>query len=63
MLALIEKKPDIYLDKIAEQLVEQKNISVSLTTIQWLLKLLGITTKRVSIHSTFQFQLSGLAAF
>jgi len=63
MLALIEWQPDIYLDEITEQLVEQKNISVSLATIQQSLKLLGITTKKVSIHSAFQFQFSGLAAF
>ena len=53
MLALIEWQPDIYLDKIAGQLVEQKNISVSLATIQKSLKLLGITTKKVSIHAAF----------
>ena len=52
MLALIEQQLEIYLDEIAEQLVEQKNISVSLATIQWSLKLLGITTTKgkYSLH-------------
>jgi len=45
MLGLMEQQPDIYFDEITEQLVEQKNISVSLATIQQSIKLLGITTK------------------
>ena len=36
----------MYLDEIAEQLMDQRNVSVSLSTVQRMLKLLGITTKR-----------------
>ncbi|KAF8579230.1 hypothetical protein K439DRAFT_1620716 [Ramaria rubella] len=48
ILALVEQWPDIYLDEIAEELIEQHNISISLATIQWTIKLLGITTKKLS---------------
>ncbi|KAF8581244.1 hypothetical protein K439DRAFT_1280710, partial [Ramaria rubella] len=40
--------PDIYLNEIAEELIEQHGVSVSLATIQRTMKLLGITTKRLS---------------
>jgi hypothetical protein len=48
MLALLDHQPDIYLDEIAEQLMEQLDISVLLSTIHMTLKLLGVTTKKVS---------------
>jgi len=48
LLALLERKPDIYLDELAERLMEQKNVEVSLATIQRSLKMLGITTKKLS---------------
>ncbi|KAF8589087.1 hypothetical protein K439DRAFT_1612985 [Ramaria rubella] len=46
MLALVDQRPDIYLDEIAEELIAQHGVSISLATIQWTVKLLGITTKR-----------------
>ncbi|KAF8591388.1 Homeodomain-like protein, partial [Ramaria rubella] len=46
LLALLEQHPDIYLDELAEELNEQHGVSVSLVTIQRMLKLLGITTKK-----------------
>src|SRR5882672_2128483 len=49
ILALLDRDPDIYLDEIAEQLMEQCNVSVSLSTVQRMLKLLGITTKKVCV--------------
>jgi hypothetical protein len=63
MLALIERQPDIYLDEIAEQLTEQQNISVSLSTIQRSLKLLGITSKKVCICFTIFAQASHFVSF
>ena len=46
ILALLGRNLDMYLDEIAEQLMDQCNVSVSLSTVQRMLKLLGITTKR-----------------
>ncbi|KAF8572915.1 hypothetical protein K439DRAFT_1625441 [Ramaria rubella] len=48
MLALVDQQPDIYLDEIAEELIEQHGVSISLATIQRTMKLLSITTKRLS---------------
>ncbi|KAF8579856.1 hypothetical protein K439DRAFT_1240632, partial [Ramaria rubella] len=48
MLALVDQQPDIYLNEIAEELIEQHGVSVFLATIQQTMKLLGITTKRLS---------------
>lgn len=50
VLGLLERHPDIYLDELAERLMEQKNMEVSLATIHRSLKLLGITSKKVSIQ-------------
>ena len=47
ILALLDRELDIYLDELAEQLMDQHNVSISLSTIQRTLKLLGITTKKV----------------
>ncbi|KAF8500583.1 hypothetical protein JB92DRAFT_2656744, partial [Gautieria morchelliformis] len=47
ILALLEQQPDIYLDDIAEELLAQRNVSVSLSTIQRTLELLGVTSKKV----------------
>jgi hypothetical protein len=44
---LVESRPDIYLDEIAEELLQQHEVSVSLSTIQRSLKLLGFTRKKV----------------
>ena len=49
MLALLDRHPDIYLDEIAEQLADQLDVTVSISTIQRNLKLLGITSKKVSL--------------
>ncbi|KIJ44971.1 hypothetical protein M422DRAFT_80444, partial [Sphaerobolus stellatus SS14] len=43
----MERHLDIYLDELVKQLMEQKEIGVFLSTIQWSLKLLGITTKNI----------------
>ena len=48
MLALLEHSPDIYLDELQEQLEEQHNIKVSISTLSNTLKRLGITSKKVS---------------
>ena len=45
MLALLEHSPDIYLDELQEQLEEQHNIKVSISTLSNTLKRLGITSK------------------
>ncbi|KAF8575074.1 hypothetical protein K439DRAFT_1623867 [Ramaria rubella] len=50
MLGLVDQQPDIYLDEIAEELIEQHGVSVSLAAIQRTMKLLGITTKRVWVY-------------
>jgi transposase len=63
MRALIAWQPGIYLDEIAEQLTEQLNISVSLSTIQRLLKLLGITSKKVCTHILTFVQSSHFVSF
>lgn len=49
MLALPERSPDIYLDEIQEQMFEQHNITLSLSTISRTLKRLGISSKKVYI--------------
>ncbi|KAF8804711.1 hypothetical protein BYT27DRAFT_7213829 [Phlegmacium glaucopus] len=48
LLALLEHSPDIYLDELQEQLEEQHNIKVSISTISNTLKRLGITSKKLS---------------
>jgi transposase len=48
MLALIEHSPDIYLDEIQEQLLDQHNIKISLDSISRTLKRLGLSSKKVS---------------
>jgi hypothetical protein len=45
MLALIEHSPDIYLDKIQDQLYEQHNIDISLPIIQAELTMLQLSKK------------------
>ncbi|EJD34730.1 hypothetical protein AURDEDRAFT_42923, partial [Auricularia subglabra TFB-10046 SS5] len=47
ILSLVERNPDIYLDKIQEQLLEQYDVMASLSAIWRTLKALGITNKRV----------------
>jgi transposase len=47
MLSLIERSPDIFLDEIQDQLFEQHELEVSLSTIWRTLKRLGITSKKV----------------
>ena len=49
ILALLDCNPNMYLDEIAEQLMDQHNLSVSLSTVQGMLKLLGITMKKVCV--------------
>jgi hypothetical protein len=53
---LIEHSPDIYLDKIQDQLYEQHNIDISLPTIWETLKRLGITSKKVLIRTSSSFK-------
>ena len=47
MMKLIDNKPDLYLDKIAIDLVETLRVMPSLSTIHHSIKLLGYTTKKV----------------
>jgi transposase len=55
MLALLEHSPDIYLDKIQEQLQEQHNCIASLNTISRTLKRLGISSKKLSRTAAERF--------
>src|SRR5258707_12933201 len=56
MLALISHSPDIYLDEIQDQLYEQHDIEISLSTIWGTLKRLGITSKKVCDASLTSFK-------
>lgn len=47
MFAILESTPDIYLDELAERIMEQHDINVSLSTISRTLKALGVTSKKV----------------
>jgi hypothetical protein len=47
VLKILDEKPDMYLDEIAEDLSETLGLSPSLSTVQRTLKLLGYTTKKV----------------
>jgi transposase len=47
MLALLEHSPDLYLDKIQEQLEVQHDVEVSIAAIWRMLKRLGIGSKSV----------------
>ena len=53
LLALIERKPDIYLDEMQTKLQEQHGIIVGLSTIWEALTELGLTRKKVRISSSF----------
>jgi hypothetical protein len=48
MLALLEHSPDLYLDEIQEQLIDQHDMDISLSTLWRTLKRLGISSKSVS---------------
>ncbi|KAJ7749086.1 hypothetical protein DFH07DRAFT_721612, partial [Mycena maculata] len=48
MLALIDHTPDIYLNKIQEQLLLQHDLDVSLATISHTMKRLGLSLKKLS---------------
>ncbi|KAF8585873.1 hypothetical protein K439DRAFT_1264673, partial [Ramaria rubella] len=48
MLKLLEEKPDLYLDEIALELNDVTGLDISISTVHCSLKLLGITSKRVS---------------
>jgi|SRR5882724_6314162 len=52
ILVLLDCDSDIYLDEISEQLMDQCSSSVSLSTVQRMLKLFGITTKKVHVSIT-----------
>jgi len=41
MMAVLDDKPDMYLDEIAMDLLRTLSVSVSLSTIHWSLQLLG----------------------
>ena len=49
MMKLLDNNPDLYLDEIALELTETLGITPSLTTVHQTLKLLGYTTKKVSV--------------
>ena len=57
LLALLQHSPDVYLDELQEQLKEQHNIKVSISTISHTLKQLGITSKKVSYVSSLLAQI------
>ncbi|KAF8579214.1 hypothetical protein K439DRAFT_1266627, partial [Ramaria rubella] len=48
MLKLLEEKPDLYLDEIALELNDVTGLDISISTVHRSLKLLGITSKRLS---------------
>ncbi|KIK77099.1 hypothetical protein PAXRUDRAFT_17727 [Paxillus rubicundulus Ve08.2h10] len=48
MLELLEHSPDLYLDEIQEQLQLFHDLNVSIATIWWTLKQLGLTNKQLS---------------
>ncbi|KAF8575105.1 hypothetical protein K439DRAFT_1370747, partial [Ramaria rubella] len=48
MLKILEHKPDMYLDEITLELMDKLGLSISLSTVHHSLKLLGITTKKLS---------------
>lgn len=52
MLAVLERNPDIYLDEIQDDLLQQHDIDISLATIYRTLKRLGISSKKVSADTT-----------
>jgi hypothetical protein len=52
MLGLLEHSPDLYLDEIQEQLLDQHDCDISLAAIWRTLKRLGIGSKKVSLRST-----------
>ncbi|KAJ7117077.1 hypothetical protein C8R44DRAFT_879589 [Mycena epipterygia] len=51
MLVLVDHTPDIYLDEIQEQLYVQHDVDVSLATISWTMKRLGMSSKQLSRHA------------
>ena len=51
LLALVERKPDIYLDELQTQLQQQHGLVVGLSTIWDTLVDLGLTRKKVSRNS------------
>ena len=48
LLALVERKPDIYLDEMQSQLQQQHGLVVGISTIWETLVELGLTRKKVS---------------
>ncbi|KAF8583044.1 hypothetical protein K439DRAFT_1288736, partial [Ramaria rubella] len=48
MLKLLDHHPDMSLDEIALELMDKLGISVAISTVHYSLKLLGITTKKLS---------------
>ncbi|KAF8582059.1 hypothetical protein K439DRAFT_1252439, partial [Ramaria rubella] len=48
MIKLLEEKPDLYLDEIALELNDVTGLDISISTVHHSLKLLGITSKKVS---------------
>ncbi|KAF8078346.1 hypothetical protein FPV67DRAFT_1382651, partial [Lyophyllum atratum] len=48
LLALLEHSPDMYLDEIQEQMLEQHDINISIPAIWRTLKRLGIGLKKLS---------------
>jgi hypothetical protein len=49
MLTIIERKPDIYLDEIAEELFNLHRIDISLPTVYRTMKEAGLTHKKVCL--------------
>ncbi|KAF8583885.1 hypothetical protein K439DRAFT_1617098 [Ramaria rubella] len=54
MLKLLEEKPDLYLDEITLELNDVTSLDISISTVHRSLKLLGITSKRVSLMSFYK---------
>lgn len=47
MIAILDRDPELYLDEIQDELYEQHNVDVSLSTIYRTLKRLGYSSKKV----------------
>ncbi|KAF8578530.1 hypothetical protein K439DRAFT_1238229, partial [Ramaria rubella] len=71
MFTLLEQRSAIYLDEIQEELGWRYDISVSLATICWTLKRLGVTSKQLSkaalercaeTQTAFQFSMADESA-
>jgi hypothetical protein len=61
MLALIERSPDIYIDEIQDQLYEQHDLDISLSTVGETLKRLLLLLAATSLLFSWQQQQNSYA--